>query len=667
MPIYKKNVIYFSIIATFAFFGLASFLPLTSMWGFNHLHFLPETFIYLYIFVFLLIIYLIVGPVPEKQIDRAIDKIDEWLWGSKILPRLILIAICTIIFILFRIETHFLGDSYSWLEMYGRGKAYILRSTEPGSVLVLRQIQALLGGYTRETTYIAFCIMSIGSGAIYFYNMLSIIKQLITGKPNRILALSTFLFSGSVLLFFGYVEFYPILWAVVSIFLMISIKYLSNHRYLIVVIGLYLLALFIHIQAIYFIPGFMFLIVKKFKRPEIRKIGYLFMGMGAIAVSLFLIWLYKTNLGFKILILPLFIGRPSTPEYSLFSLPHLIDLINISLLIFPGALILITAFILSRKKKVWDERSKFLALLSSGSILFLLVYATPFSMGRDWDLMALSLIAPSLLLLYLIDRVNDAIPKVTLVMMYVLITFFCTFSYLTACIKKYPSEKRIHVLLGNRDITGWVAYADHFLAQGDTTSFREIHRERIDLFPGIKKIKQAYKFIEEGDYYKAGKLADELVEMDPYNSNYLQLKGLVYDKLGQYDSSKIFYDKVLQLRPDRFAALNETGQLYIKLKDYDKAIKILQKAHQIVPDTTSIVEALALAYIHKNEYEKALSFADTLISKDVHSPGASLIRLTIAARQGDWASARNYYLEFLQYGRGRSDYENMRDYYKSLK
>ncbi len=662
----KNYIINISIIATFAFFGLASFLPPTPMWGFDHLHFLPDIFTYLYVFIFILIIYLMFGPIPEKTIDLAINKIDRWLWGDKILPRLIFVALCTAIFIIFRIETQFLGDSYSWLEMYGRGKSYILRSTEPGAVLVLRLIQFLLGGYTRHTAYIAFCIMSIGSGAVYFYNILSIIKQLVEDRFNRILALSTFLFSGSVLLFFGYVEFYPILWATVSIFLRLSIKYLSNRRFLFAVIGSYIFALIIHIQAIYFVPGFMFLIIQKFKRPEIRKIGYLFMGIGAIAVSFFLIWLYRTNLGFEVLILPPFTGRPSSPEYSIFSLPHFIDLLNISFLILPGVWILISLLICREKKTAWDSKSLFLALLSFGSLLFLLVYATPFSMGRDWDLMALSLIAPSLLLLYLIEKGSNSLSK-RILLIYVLITFFCTFSYLTVSTKKNPSEKRIHALLGNRDITGWIAYADHFLAQGDTTSFREIHRERIDLFPGIKKIKQAYKFIEEGDYYKAGKLADELVEMDPYNSNYLQLKGLVYDKLGQYDSCKIFYDKVLQLRPNRFTILNEAGQLYIKLKDYDKAIKLLQKAHRIVPDTTSIIEALALAYIHKNEYDKALSLADTLISKDVHSPGASLIRLTVAARQGDWQNARKYYLEFLKYGKGRSDYENMRDYYKNLK
>ena len=116
--------------------------------------------------------------------------------------------------------------------------------------------------------------------------------------------------------------------------------------------------------------------------------------------------------------------------------------------------------------------------------------------------------------------------------------------------------------------------------------------------------------------------------------------------MGLYDSSEVSYNQamILRYKPD---VLNQVGQLYIKQKKYNKAVDILLKAHRLSPDTTSNIEALALAYIHKKEYDKALSYADTLSSKDQHSPGASLIKLTVAAWKGDWQSARKHYLELL--------------------
>ncbi len=660
-----KYAVNISIIATFAFFGLASFLPMTSMWGFNHLNFLPDIYLYLYVFIFLLIIYLMIGPVPEKTIENTINKINGWLWKTKILPRLIFITICSILFYLFRIETQFLGDSNSWLEIFGRGEATFFRITEPGSVFIVQQLQNLLGGYTKETAYTAFFIMSIGSGVIYFYNVLSIIGKLIEDKCIRILALSTLLFSGSILMFFGYVEFYPILWASVSIFINLSINYLRKGSSLLTVTGAYLLSILMHLQAIYFLPGFSFLIVRKFKRPEIRKIGYFVMAVGAIALLVLLIWLYGTKIKFKLQFMPFFEGRPTEPEYTVFSLLHFLEIFNLAMVIFPGILILFGLWLSTRKKIICDPITAYLSLLSFGSLLFLFLFRPTLSMGRDWDLMSLCLITPALLLLYQRDKCSIFMSKRT-IFIYVLITFFCTFSFLTTGIKTIPAEKRFYTLLGPRDEDGWVIYTNYILSKGDTTYYKELCKERFNRFPGYRNTKLAYNYIDQGEYGEALRLAQELIKREPYNHNYLQLMGYAYREMGQYDSSEVYYNKTLALRY-KYDVLNQIGQLYIKQKRFDKAIDILHKAHRLAPDTTSIIEALALTYIHKKQYDIALAYADTLFMKDSHSPGALLIKLTVAAWEGDWKAARIHYLDFLKYGQGRSDYETMREFYKDLK
>jgi tetratricopeptide (TPR) repeat protein len=362
--------------------------------------------------------------------------------------------------------------------------------------------------------------------------------------------------------------------------------------------------------------------------------------------------------------MPFFEGRPLAPEYTVFGLSHFWEMLNLAMLIFPGCFILFGILLSHCKKIFYDPVVLYLSLLSFGSILFLFIFRPTFSMGRDFDLMSLSLLTPALLLLYQLDKSSIIASKRTIII-YILVTFFCTFSFLTTGIKTIPSEKRFYTLLGHRDEGGWVIYASHFLSKGDTASYKEVSIERFKRFPGYKSFRHVYDLIEKGDFSKAVKLAKELVQKEPYNANYIQLMGYVYRETGQYDSSEVYYSKALSLRY-RYSVLNQLGQLYIKQGKYDKAIDVLNKAHKLEPDTTSIIETLALAYIHKNEYDRANLLADTLISKDSLSPGASLIKLTIASRKSDWHNARVHYQEFLKHGKGRSDYETMREYYKNL-
>lgn len=654
-----------SILLTLALLGIAYFCPLKSMWGINHLQFLPEMFFFLYSSIVIFVVYILFGPYPQKLSDKIFANINQWLWGESILPRLFVISGCVVILYSFRIETHLLGDSFTWLAVFGQGNSYTHKMTEPGSIFILRQLQHLLGGYTEQTALTAFSILSIFSGAIYIYNFISIVGHLSSNIFIRILGLATILFSGSILLFFGYVEFYPILWACVSVFINSSLVFIKKGGSLLTVLLTYCLSVLMHLQALYFLPGVVYLLLCKIDKPIIKKTFYSLIAIGVLTAVALFVWLYQTRVDFEVLTLPLFNGRPVAPDYSIISAPHLLDIINLLLLTFPGGLVLVCVLILKTRKVIIEPVSLFLLLLSSGSLLFLITFNPVITMGRDWDLMSLSLITPTLFIIRLIDYTEITVSSRRLVV-YIITIAFCTVSFLYVCINSSLAEKRYYTLLNNRNEDGWVIFANYFLLKGDNKRYNEIMNERQNRFPDLDRLKRAYRLIENGNYGNAMKIARELVDKDPYNPDYLQVLGNAYGKFSQYDSAVEYYGRAITLKPYSAETLNELGQLYIEYEKYDKAIQILKGARTHSPDHIYITESLALAYIHKRQYDSSLALAHILFANDKNSPGGHLVKMVVALWNNDRETAQNHYLEYLKYGQDRPDYESIREYYNHL-
>jgi Tfp pilus assembly protein PilF len=294
-----------------------------------------------------------------------------------------------------------------------------------------------------------------------------------------------------------------------------------------------------------------------------------------------------------------------------------------------------------------------------------LLFGAAVTMGRDWDIMSLSLLAPLLLCLHQLDR-SDWRPSVRLIIAYGLTVSIMTLGFLAANTHTQPAEERFYTLLNQRNRNGWVIYANHFLLKGDTASFNQHMREMNRLFPEYSDLTRTYRYLERGDYRRAYILAVSLVNSNPYEPDFLQVLGNVHGKLQRLDSAEFYYHRALSLKPYHTGMLNELGQLYMRQQKHDQAIAILSRAHRMAPERSFITESLALAYIYLKRLDTAAALADTLFMTEPNDPGAHLIRLTIALNQGDTETARRHYRQFLTHGQGRSDYERMREYYRYL-
>ena len=622
--------------------GFASFYPVESMWGANHLAFLPRTFTYLFWAVVAVVLVMVLVPVRLTPGEQSFNRIADFIFDRGPLPKLLIAVILTSLFVIFRTSTHFLGDGNLLMNAFAFDESFVPKWVVPGSTFLMRKAQWLLGGYSRQTAFTAFQSLSILAGFVTIYTFISIAGKLSEHPQVRIISLISLLFSGGSLLFFGYVEHYPLLWAAVAVFINQSLGFLKDRTRLWTVLVAFGVAVLMHFEAVCFLGGVAYLATRWFiKRVPVslsgRRLYTIATAVTAGGLAVFVL-LYRAELQPINLFLPLFTSSAHASDYAVFSLKHLADIGNLVFLIFPGCLVVLSLWLTRRGWVRNDNSTAYLCWLSSGSLAFLFLIDPLLGMARDWDLMSWALLAPFLLLLrQLRDRFGGVRPA-RLVVPYLLVCAMTTAAYLTANVNVPASEQRFHSLLrlhGSQDDNGWPLFASYFL--------------------------------EKGDYARAEKLARGLLEQDIRPAYCFQILGSLRIKTGRLEEAEQYYLKSLALRPFDLEIRNELGGLYIEQGKYQDALTTLKEASRYDPNfVTAWAEGVGLAYYHLGHLDSAMAVADTLLTADKNSPGGHLLKMVVAITSGDNATARYHFQQYVKHGAHRSDYESTKKHYGKL-
>ncbi len=193
----------------------------------------------------------------EQAATSAIERIDRWLL-SRARQRLAGTVVITVLFFFVRSDIHLLGDGYTWLATFGQGQSYTPKWTELVSIELIRLIQRLLGGYTREHALPAFQAVAILSGGVFVYNVLSIVRQMAMSATVRVLAVATLLLSGYAVLFMGYVEFYSAPLAAAAVFVNMSLRTMSDRRYFRPALVSFVAAVLLHVMSSFYVLGLIY-------------------------------------------------------------------------------------------------------------------------------------------------------------------------------------------------------------------------------------------------------------------------------------------------------------------------------------------------------------------------------------------------------------------------
>ena len=648
--------------------ALASYVPLQSLWGINLLQFVSSTIQVPFWTLVAIAVSCLILPARFGSVltDSALERV---LFGARVWPRVILSVACVGLFFALRGETHFLGDGYIMLSVFGHGPQTVQKWTEPGAIAIIHNLQSLLGGYTQETALTAFRILSYFSGAVCIFNYLSIARTISAESSWQMIVLATLGLSGVAVMFFGYVEHYPLIWAVLTTFVALVLRYFKGSGTVVMPILVFVLACLIHLQALILAPAVAYLVWAHLKRIGARSIWlWIWVAMMVVLAAATFVYVIGSAgqvLGIATIFLPWFSGRPTTPDYAVVSWVHLRDIANLLLLVYPGLIALLIPLLFSRRDKSSDPAGTFLAWGTIGSLLFLFLVDPSLGMARDWDLMSITLLFPCL---YLLGRLSLAEwkPDSRFAAGYTIFCLAMTFLFLASVLENSAAEARALALLRSnqlKDNAGWAILSNYYQARGDLAKAGEITDEMNSFFPEQAKLSEAHLYLGQGEYAKALALAEELYHKDPYRSDYLQVYGTALWKSGRAREAVDVYQSAIALRPFYPHLKNDLGQIYIQLGQLEDAIKILKEARAQDPALTSVAESMALAYITRKNYDSAMAIADTLKKETGDAAGSHLIQMVIAINTGNVAYAKDEFAKYLATGQTRSDYERIKEHY----
>ncbi|MGB2698425.1 MAG: tetratricopeptide repeat protein, partial [Candidatus Zixiibacteriota bacterium] len=596
----------FSLILILAHF-VSSFFPSARLWGINHLAYFPVEARILLTAVFLL---LLLPKINSKILDFFkifFDIIYRVAFGkAKKLWFVFFSLISFFLFWIFRTRTHFLGDSYQIIGNL-ENREFFVKWAELGEGFFHLYLYKLLNpifDINAETLYeLSSCFL----GAIFVFLVLLMVDFLGEDKWEKLFLFLFIAFMGSIQLFCGYAEHYSLSYTLIFGFIFFSVKYLKGKGNPFFPLLLFVLAAFSHISAFYILPSVFLLYLlgyqkeKKssfFEKIEVWALLYLVL----IALLIFLhMKRYSWTVGNKFV--PLLKGDYYAPGYSLFSLPHILDILNQQLLISPvGLMLLICIYACSKTFSLKDKSVLFLSSVFLLGLGFNFIMYPGLGMSRDWDMFSSTGIGYTILAGYLFLKVlRKRIDFRYLGSVLIITTFFCTVPWVVLNTSEQKGVERIRNLLDldpKKSRNGHYALAVYFGNKGLFGQVEKENQAQARKFPATFLVKQGFEFLNTNQIEKAFETGKKALDMDPDLADAHRLLGNLHDLGGVYDSAETEFKSAIRLEPgdpNMYAAL---GTHFLITERADSALHYYGKA--LILGTRDPVVYNNVGNIHSN-------------------------------------------------------------------
>jgi hypothetical protein len=379
---------------------LSTVLPPNLAWGlsfFAHPDSLPG------LLISALYLALAVPPVTAlflSKIEGPVSAAMDFFRNRKFLFRLTLALISGSLFWLFRIRHLYWGDAKIFVEAIPHPDFRLTYNWQaPLDVFIHSKIWELahkLWGWDVATVY---GVISVLSGVLFLQLLVNVAEELGRNRPERLFLWALTATGGFIQLFFGYIESYTIIPTGILAYLWLGIRSIKGQTSLFWPILCLSLTNAFHPSTIVLWPS-AFLLVKGRPRKEWLK----FLAI-PIVVALGVIALMESGKhGIDALLgvdfpggadrhwfVPLRHAGTEWEHYTMFSLGHLVDIVNEQLLVAPFGLILAILLWKEGFQKAGQEDKKpliFLTLASAFYLLFIWTWNPDYGGRKDWDLFA---------------------------------------------------------------------------------------------------------------------------------------------------------------------------------------------------------------------------------------------------------------------------------------
>ncbi len=609
-------LIYFSIIALVY---AASFFPDERVWGYNILSFVPEIWKYSILGI-ALIAPLIIKFISDDSGDNSERPDKSWLYLYSSVGLIILFAIS---FYLLRSTTHFLGDGYMVLGDVANDSA-VIKPRNFGEILIHRFLYSLLIDRVEEAALWSYQSLSIASGIIALVITALSAKKLFENIADRLLFLVGISSGGFMLLYFGYVENYSIFITTVLAFLLSGMLAAKGKVSVVVPTVVVAVGLLLHIFGTILVPALVFLLVitlssktgaSFFQNKSFWKyLTFLFV----VSVAVF-VFLYKNFLFFRFAVLPFGNDRFVLDGYSLFSIKHLLDLLNQLIIIIPALpLLLYFFFKIGYRKLIRNDVLLFLAILSSSALAALFIFDPKLGMARDWDLFAFIGLTLLCMLIYSIleyKKQFNSYFKIVLFSIMLGWVILVARLYINvmppAAIKQVRSYYKMDTRksMQHVQIVNWYAI-DHGLDDiaNDTKKFwLENYPEKTLNFQAKDKLKTR-------SYNEVINLTNQAIKINPLYALAYYNQGLAYMELKRYDRAKEVLEIAAGLNPYNLEMYLHLGITYFQLSEIQSAENVLLKAFDLDSTDFTVLNTLKSISKIKRDNEQVINYRKRIVN-----------------------------------------------------
>jgi hypothetical protein len=394
-----------TIAATFALVAAAAFLPGARLWGVNHLAYYP---VWARLFA-LAVVGVVFVPAVARRVHAAFLAVVRFVGEGGSGAETIL-AVCAVgsvaLFAGFPSATNLLGDGQliaNNFRLAAEGDADVV-ARSPASILagepVARGATLLYYASARLSTDVLHrapvdgiryinCLI----GAAFVWLFLGFLRQRELSSDARLWLVVVTLFSSPIELFFGYVENYTPLVFLLALYAASGLSVARGKSRVWVPATLLAVSVFVHVQAILFLPSLALLALLRAGPQRTRVVHH-----GASVITL--------------LVLAGTIAASFVPRFAAYLLPlagrggvfapaHVVDVVNEALLLSPLLPSLLVMAALTRSvppgnaRAPWlgrGEEAAFVAYMLGPCVVYLLFFRSGIGMARDWDLFTMAIV-----------------------------------------------------------------------------------------------------------------------------------------------------------------------------------------------------------------------------------------------------------------------------------
>ena len=558
--------------------------------------------------------------------------------------------IAVAVFFWFRQSTHFLGDGYQWIALYGEADSWYMRSvkfTELGSSYVIRAIQAILGPYKKATAEMSFQIVAALSGGSVLLSFLAVSRQFFSDGLQRVSFVILVFATPALALFLGYVEFYPFLWAAVSLLILFSVKCLKRNTSVYVVLIIFAVACLIHLSAAFLFPGVLYVVYRrnrdKFTASQ-RMIVVISLFVGVVLGALLVAFIIRDHIVYRNAFLPFLSGKQIDPAYFVFSLKHILDIINLELLLFPAFIFCLFCGV-SYKNIFRDDINTLLLFFALGGLVFLFLVDPVLGMGRDWDLMSFTLLPLNIFLAKsIVSRFTGGWRYGGIYLG--IVSLVCALSFVWVNNDSATAEERFVDLLEldyKKSENGWYVLRQYHREKGEYEKAKLAIYRRSQLFPIRRVISQAWELIRAGNYIDARILIERIMANDSLAVDAQLVSGHYNRLIGNRDLAEKRFANALRMAPANVNCYIYYALLLAEKQESVKALDLVKRGLYIHPRDERLNSILGDYYLQQGDYIGADSCGNKLIEIYPCSEFGYRILTIAAAESGDVALARKNY------------------------